>query len=101
MDRRFNPVTVQQATQASPTLADLAARVRDTQQRLRALDDLIPVELRSAVVAGPAEGDVWCLLVNGSAAAAKLRQLTPTLVARLQSKGWDVTSLRLKVQGRR
>ena len=101
MERRFNPVTVQQATQASPTLADLAARVRDTQQRLRALDDLIPVELRGAVVAGPAEGDVWCLLVNGSAAAAKLRQLAPALVARLQAKGWNVTSLRLKVQGRR
>jgi len=100
MDRRFNPVTVQQATQASPTLAGLAARVLDTQQRLRALDDLIPVELRCAVAAGPAEGDVWCLLVNGSAAAAKLRQLAPALVARLQSRGWAVTSLRLKVRGR-
>ena len=101
MDRRFNPVTVQQATQDSPTLAGLAARALDAQQRLRAIEDLIPPELRGAVLAGPAEGASWCLLVRGSAAAAKLRQLLPALVARLQARGWQVATIRLKLQGRR
>jgi hypothetical protein len=100
MDRRFNPVTVQQATQDSPTLASLAARARDAQQRLRAIEDLIPAELRASVLAGPAEGESWCLLVQGSAAAAKLRQLTPVLVTRLQAKGWAVATIRLKVRAR-
>lgn len=100
-NRRFNPVTVQQASQASPTLAGLSARVLDIQQRLRAVEDLIPAELHSAVQAGPAEGDSWCLLVQGSAAAAKLRQLAPALVARLQEKGWAVVRIRLKVRDRR
>ena len=100
MDRRFNPVTVQQATQDSPTLASLAARARDAQQRLRAVEDLIPAELRASVLPGPAEGDSWCLLVQGSAAAAKLRQLTPALVTRLQAKGWAVATIRLKVRAR-
>jgi hypothetical protein len=53
------------------------------------------------VKAGPAEGDVWCLLVHGSAAAAKLRQLAPRLVTRLRSRGWEINSIRLKVQTRR
>ena len=38
------------------------------------MEGLIPPAMRPAVQAGPAEGDVWCLLVKGSAAAAKLRQ---------------------------
>jgi hypothetical protein len=53
------------------------------------------------VQAGPAEGDVWCLLVNGSAAAAKLRQLSPMLVTRLRNRGWDVNTIRIKVQSGR
>jgi hypothetical protein len=100
MERRFNPVTVQQATQDSPTLASLAARARDAQQRLRAIEDLIPAVLRASVLAGPAEGESWCLLVQGSAAAAKLRQLLPALVTRLQAKGWAVATIRLKVRAR-
>jgi hypothetical protein len=83
------------------TLAGLLARARDAGERLRAIETLIPIEMRPAVKAGPAEEDVWCLLVQGSAAAAKLRQLAPALVARLNAKGWKVASIRIKVQARR
>ena len=58
---------------------------------------LLPGNLRSAVKAGPIDGDSWCLLVNGNAAAAKLRQLLPTLQAGLQRQGWRVSSIRLKI----
>jgi hypothetical protein len=98
MNRRFNAVTLLQATEDSPTLASLAARARDANERLANIQDLIPAELRPAVKAGPAEGDVWCMLVSGSAAAAKLRQLAPTLQARLKARGWNVATLRIKVQ---
>ena len=101
MNRRFNPVTVQQAAQDSPTLASLAARALDAQQRLHGVKDLIPADLQAAVLAGPVDGTTWCLLVEGSAAAAKLRQLAPAMVARLNSKGWVVDNIRLKVRGRR
>ena len=94
-------VEVRTTADGSPTLAGLLARARDVNERLRAIEELIPAEMRSAVQAGPAEGDVWCLLVQGSAAAAKLRQLAPRLVTRLRSKGWEVASIRLKVQTRR
>lgn len=101
MNRRFNPLTVLEATEASPTLASLAERARDSAERLRAVEDLIPRELRPGVQAGPAEGEEWCLLVSGNAAAAKLRQLAPMLVGRLRVRGWHVSTLRIKVRSRR
>jgi hypothetical protein len=100
MNRRLHPVTMQQAAEDSPTLASLIARARDASERLQAIQELIPPEMRSAVQAGHVEGNSWCLLVRGSAAAAKLRQLVPVLQARLKSRGWADVSLRLKVQTR-
>jgi hypothetical protein len=101
MTRRYNAVSLLQASEDSPTLAGLAARARDLNARLAAVQDLIPAEMRSAVQAGPAEGDAWCMLVNGSAAAAKLRQLLPMLQSRLNARGWQVKTIRIKVLSRR
>lgn len=101
MNRRYNAVTLLEAADGSPTLAGLAARARDASERLAAVLDLIPAEMRPAIQAGPAEGDVWCMLANGSAAAAKLRQLAPMLQARLKSRGWEVATIRIKVMSRR
>jgi hypothetical protein len=97
-NRRLHPVTLQQAAEASPTLARLAQLARESGERLEAVKLLIPVPLRSAVRAGPIDGPDWCLLVDSNAAAAKLRQVLPALVAHLCGRGWQVTSIRLKVQ---
>lgn len=101
MTRRYNAVSLLQASEDSPTLAGLAARARDLNARLAAVQDLIPAEMRSAVQAGPAEGDAWCMLVNGSAAAAKLRQLLPMLQSRLNARGWQVKTIRIRLLSRR
>jgi len=98
MNRRLAPFTLQQAVEQSPTLASLAAMTRDTNERLKALESLIPVELRDAIQAGPVGEHDWCLLVRGSAAAAKLRQLLPTLQTRLKARGWEISTIRIKVQ---
>jgi ethanolamine ammonia-lyase small subunit len=37
-------------------------------------------------------------LLDNVAVAAKIRQLLPALEAHLRSKGWEVNSIRLKVQ---
>lgn len=92
-----NAVTAHQAIQNSPALGHLAILVQDSSARLKAIESLIPESMRSAVKAGPIDGESWCLLVNGSAAAAKLRQLMPLIQARLLGKGWKVTSIRLKI----
>lgn len=96
--RRLHPVTLAQAAEDSPTLARLAQLARESGEQLQAVQTLIPVSLRSGVSPGPINGSEWCLLVDSSAAAAKLRQLMPALLNRLRDRGWQITSIRLKVQ---
>ena len=86
-----------EAAEASPTLARLAHLARESGERLKAIESSIPAPLRSSIRPGPIDGTTWCLLVDGNAVAAKLRQLLPVLLAKLNSLGWKVTSIRLKV----
>lgn len=95
--RRSGAVSLQQAAAQAPALAALTALARDSADRLRAVEGLIPAALRQAIQAGPVEGASWCLLVTGNAAAAKLRQLLPALQARLRQQGWQVDTIRIKV----
>lgn len=81
-------------------LAQLASQSRDSSARLCAVGGLIPALLRPSIQAGPIEGASWCLLVSSNAAAAKLRQLLPAMAAHLRTKGWDVQTIRLRVQAR-
>ena len=97
MTRRHHPVPLHEAAEDSPSLARLVQLARESGERLKAIEPLIPAPLRAAVRAGPIEGTSWCLLVEGSAAAAKLRQLLPVFQDKLSSRGWQVTAIRLKV----
>jgi hypothetical protein len=97
MNRRFHPVPLYEAAQDSPTLARLAQLARESGERLKSVEFLIPLPLRPSVRPGPIDGDSWCLLVDSSAAAAKLRQVLPALQTQLSSRGWQVNSIRLKV----
>lgn len=90
-------VTLREALDKSPPLARLAELIEESSARLLAVETLIPESLRSAVKAGPIDGDSWCLLVNSNAAAAKLRQLCPLLLTHLAAKGSKITSIRLKI----
>ena len=98
MRRRHHAVTLQQAADASPMLAQLAALTRESSERLKAVESLVPPALRPALQAGPIEGTTWCIVVKSNAAAAKLRQLLPAMQAHLRSKGWQVNVIRLKIQ---
>lgn len=98
MTRRHNhPVPLHEAAEGSPTLARLTQLARESGERLKAIESSIPAPLRASVRPGPIEGTSWCLLVDSNAAAAKLRQLLPVLQATLNSRGWEVTVIRLKV----
>ena len=90
-------VTLHQAVGDSPSLARLTQLVHESNQRLQAIQALIPGGLRPAVKAGPIDGENWCLLVSGNAAAAKVRQLIPLMQASLLRQGWKVTTIRLKI----
>lgn len=86
-----------QAVENSPALARLTELVQESNDRLKAIESLLPAALHPAVKAGPIEGESWCLLVSSNAAAAKIRQLIPLIQARLLGKGWKVSSIRLKI----
>jgi hypothetical protein len=90
-------LSIHQAAGNAPSLARLTELVRESNDRLKAIESLLPAALRPAIKAGPIDGESWCLLVNGNAAAAKVRQLIPLIQARLLNKGWKVTSIRLKL----
>ena len=90
-------LTIHQAAGNSPSLARLSELVRESNDRLKAIESLLPEALRPAVKAGPIEGESWCLLVSSNAAAAKIRQLLPLIQTHLAGKGWKVTSIRLKI----
>ena len=95
--RQSKSVTFNQAIENSPSLARLAGMVRESNNLLKSVELLLPAAMRASVKAGPIEDDVWCLLISSNAAAAKLRQLLPTLQARLQANGHKITSIRLKL----
>jgi len=86
-----------QAAEASPTLARLAELTRDSSARLKAIEPLVPAALRANLKAGPVDEQGWSLMVSSTAAAAKLRQLAPTLEAALKAQGWEVNTIRIKV----
>ncbi len=98
MSFSHRPLTLQQAAADSPTLSRLTALAKESGERLKAVEMLIPEALRRAIRPGPIDGTNWCLLVSSTAAASKLRQLLPELQSHLCARGWEVTAIRLKVQ---
>lgn len=102
MNRRNIPYSIEEATRESPTLAKLIDLSHESNAMLQSIQSLIPPTLRHAIKAGPIDttnnGTTWCLVVEGNAATAKLRQLLPKFQAHLFSKGKQVTDIRLKVR---
>ena len=92
-----NAVSAYDAVTNAPSLAHLARLTRESNARLSAITPLIPEALRPAVKAGPLDDKSWCLLISSNAAAAKIRQILPSIQARLQSEGLVVKSIRLKI----
>lgn len=60
------------------------------------LDSVLPQELRGKVRLVSMENGSWLVYVDTGAIAAKLRQMTMTLVTRLQGKGQAISTLRIK-----
>lgn len=97
MERRHYAITLEQAACDSPALARLTERVRTSSDCLIAIRPMLPLALRSLVQAGPFDEGAWHLLTPSNAAAAKIRQFVPAILARLQEKGLPVKEVRIKV----
>ncbi len=100
---RHNPLpprslALSQALQGSESLAGLMQRVADSRARLAVVAPLLPAPLRASVRAGPLDAATWVLLVDNAAAAAKLRQMLPDLLAALVAAGWPEPPPLVKIQ---
>ena len=98
MSRRHYSVDILHAASDSPTFARLSMLARESQQRLESVASLLPPGMIGSIRAGPIDGSDWCLVVDNGASAAKLRQLLPALAAHLRSKGYEVSTIRLKLR---
>jgi hypothetical protein len=89
---------VSEALRRSAPLAQLRARLQDSADRFAAIRDALPGALARQVTAGPVDEEGWSLLAANAAVAAKLRQLKPRLEDLLRQQGWQVSSIRIRVQ---
>ena len=90
--------SLDEAVGAAPVLAELRQRMALSERCLAHVKPLIPITMRAQVKAGPIEAGQWCLIVGSAAASTKLRQLLPTVQASLSQSGFEVNSIRIKVQ---
>ncbi|MGB3067830.1 MAG: DciA family protein [Ottowia sp.] len=95
--RRHSALSLLQAVEEAPTLSHLSRLAGESASRLALIRPLIPKPLQGLVQAGGLEEGCWCLLVPNNAAAAKLRQMAPSLLEVLQARGHAVQKLRIKI----
>jgi hypothetical protein len=85
------------ALSRSEPLGRLLQRLRESKDCLEAVRALLPAGLADEVRAGPLDDKGWTLLVSGSAAAAKLRQVMPLIEAELLASRQRVVTVRVKI----
>jgi hypothetical protein len=88
--------TVLQAISESNTLSGLLARIDESKICLDLISKRIPLGLHTSISAGPLIDGEWCILISNASAVAKLKQLTPTMLAAIQAGGINIQSIRLK-----
>jgi hypothetical protein len=89
---------VAEALRRSTPLALLRARLQESKDRYDAIRPALPDALARSVAPGPVDDDGWSLLAANASVAAKLRQLKPRLEDILRQRGWQVSSIRIRVQ---
>ncbi len=96
----LNQTSVIHAIEHSDTLSGMLGLHRRSTLYLSTISSMLPPGLHEQLLAGPIEDDVWCVLVKHNAAAAKLRQLLPSICAHLRSQGHNVQQIRIKIMSR-
>lgn len=86
-----------QALDRSAPLTRLLQQVQASKDCLAAIVPTLPEGLRLQLSAGPLDEGGWTLLAANTAAAAKLRQMLPTLETLLREKALPGIPIRIKV----
>lgn len=85
----------------SDVLQSLQRRIAESNERLQVVRSILPEALSTQLVAGPLDDTGWTLMVRSSAVAAKLRQWQPLMEDALRQRGWQVSSIRIRIQSGR
>lgn len=97
-ERGKRPVAIGDALASN----DAFAALREGVARLQALETdiraALPDYLRGNVSPAGTEGDTLTLLTPHNALAARLRHLAPTLVSALQSRGWQIQAIKVRIR---
>jgi hypothetical protein len=94
-----SPVSLASALAGSDSLTGLAARLRESQQRLDAVAAVLPPALARELRPGPIDDEGWSVLVSNAAVAAKLRHLLPRLEQALKARSFRALPIRVRVRG--
>lgn len=101
MPTRHQPLhaakSIRDAARESPVLGRLTALLNESNQMLKSIQHLIPAGLRAEVKAGPIDGKTWCLLVQNTAVANKLRHLMPDIERHVRQTTVTGLAIRIKV----
>lgn len=89
---------IEQALRQSPALVRLQQLMRESDARFEAIRSSLPAAMAAHVKPGPLDDAGWSLLAANASVAAKLRQLQPRLEDVLRERGWQVSTIRVKVQ---
>lgn len=98
--RRNSSFSLLEAVQGAPTLSHLSQMAAASAARLKLIQAVLPKPMQGVVQSGGLEDGCWCLLVPNNAVAAKLRQLSPSLLEVLHARGHAVEKLRIKIMSR-
>ena len=93
-----NALRIAQVLQQSAPLARLQFLIKDSNARFETIRASLPTAMALHVKPGPVDEQGWSLLAANASVAAKLRQLQPRLEEVLREHGWQMNSIRIKVQ---
>jgi hypothetical protein len=93
------PVELRRVLDGNDSLASLALRLSESQQRLEAITPLLPPGLARELRPGPIDDEGWSVLVSNAAVAAKLRHLLPRLDEALAARSFRALPIRVRVRG--
>ncbi len=91
--RQFNSIMLNQ-----PELIALNEHTLESQAAQKIWLDIAPEGLANLSYASSIKNKQFTLFANNNAVAAKIKIFTPSLLIKLEKKGYEVTSIRVKVQ---
>ena len=83
---------------AAPNLQALLQQAQKLRVLQKAWDEVVPKPLATASSVGAVRQQTLIVFASNGAVAAKLRQLAPSLLEKIQKRGTEVTAIRVDVQ---